>query len=109
MSPIRLRNLVLSDKHVCTLVFVKRESVLRPLQPPYDSQFFNIKHSVKPYKLRIHGNPTLISIARLKPAFVHNADDIFNIGKRDTETKPGLWKTRSGRRVHFLDYLVSSR
>ncbi|GFQ75700.1 pol polyprotein [Trichonephila clavata] len=92
----------------CTHVFVRRDSVRRPLQAPYDGPYPVIKRSDKFYKVNIHGKSTLISIDRLKPAFTHNVDDTLHIEKSDTETKPNLRKTRSGRRVHFPDYFVSS-
>ncbi|GFQ67424.1 transposon Tf2-9 polyprotein [Trichonephila clavata] len=97
------------ELHKCTHVFVRRDSVRRPLQVPYDGPYPVIKRSDKFYKVNIHDKPTSISIDRLKPAFTHNVDDTLHIEKSDTETKPNLRKTRSGRRVHFPDYFVSSR
>ncbi|GFY38380.1 pol polyprotein [Trichonephila inaurata madagascariensis] len=97
-----------SELHKCTHVFVRRDSVRRPLQAPYDGPYPVIKRSDKFYKVNIRGKPTSISIDRLKPAFMHNLDDTLYIEKSDTETKPNLRKTRSGRRVHFPDYFVSS-
>ncbi|GFX27666.1 pol polyprotein [Trichonephila clavipes] len=90
-------------------VFVRRDSVRRPLQAPYDGPYPVIKRSDKFYKVNIHGKPTSISIDRLKPAFTDNVDDILHLEESDAETKPNLRKTRSGHRVHFPDYFVSSR
>ncbi|GFY76400.1 pol polyprotein [Trichonephila inaurata madagascariensis] len=98
-----------SELHKCAHVFMRRDSVRRPLQAPYDGPYPVIKRSDKFYKVNIHGKPTSISIDRLKPAFTHNVDDTLHIEKSDTETKPNLRKSRSGRRVHFPDYFVSSR
>ncbi|GFS50232.1 pol polyprotein [Trichonephila inaurata madagascariensis] len=95
-----------SELHKCTHVFVRRDSVRRPLQAPYDGPYPVTKRSDK---VNIHGKPTSISIDRRKPAFTHNVDDTLHIEKSDAETKPNLRKTRSGRRVHFPDYFVSSR
>ncbi|GFR28701.1 pol polyprotein [Trichonephila clavata] len=98
-----------NEIHKCTHVFVRRDSVRRPLQAPYDGPYLVMKRSDKFYKVNIHGKLTSISIDRLKPAFTHNVDDTLHIEKSDTETKPSLRKTRSDRRVHFPDYFVSSR
>ncbi|GFT42440.1 pol polyprotein [Trichonephila clavipes] len=98
-----------SELHKCTHVFVKRDSVRRPLQAPNDGPYRVIKRSDKFYKLNIHGKPTSISTNRLKPAFTHNVDDTLHLEESDAETKPNLRKTRSSRRVHFPDYFVSSR
>ncbi|GFU82477.1 pol polyprotein [Trichonephila clavipes] len=98
-----------SELHKCTHVFVRRDSVRRPLQAPYDGPYPVIKRSDKFYKVNIHGKPTSISIDRLKPAFKHNVDDTLHLEDSDAQTKPNLRKTRSGRRVHFPHYIVSSR
>ncbi|GFR24967.1 gag-pol polyprotein [Trichonephila clavata] len=98
-----------SELHKFTPVFVRRDSVRRPLQAPYDGLYPVIKRSDKFYKVNIHGNPSSISTDRLKSAFTHNVDDTLHIEKSDTESKPNLRKTHYGRRVHFHDYLVSSR
>ncbi|GFR14497.1 pol polyprotein [Trichonephila clavata] len=97
------------ELHKSTHVFVRRDSVRRHLQALYDGLYHVINRSDKCYKVNIHGKPTSISIDRLKPAFTHNVDDTLHIEKSDTETKPNLRKTRSGRRVYFPDYFVSSR
>ncbi|GFW50900.1 gag-pol polyprotein [Trichonephila clavipes] len=112
-KPTRLRGkqtiFVHSELHKCTHVFVRQDSVRRPLQAPYDGPYPVIKRSAKFYKVNIHGKPTLISIDRLKPAFTDNVDDTLHLEESDEETKPNLRKTRSGRRVYFPDYFVSSR
>ncbi|GFY16287.1 hypothetical protein TNCV_2349321 [Trichonephila clavipes] len=65
-----------NELHKCTHMFVRRDSVRRPLQVPYDGPCPVIKRSDKFYKVSIHGKPT-------------------------SETKPNLRKTRSGRRDLF--------
>ncbi|GFV98768.1 hypothetical protein TNCV_2912851 [Trichonephila clavipes] len=86
-----------------------RLPVRRPFQAPYDGPYPVIKRSDKFSKVNIHGKPTSISIDRLKPAFTHNVDDTLHLEDSDAQTKPNLRKTRSGRRVHFPHYIVSSR
>ncbi|GFW42937.1 gag-pol polyprotein [Trichonephila clavipes] len=90
-----------SELHKCTHAFVRRDSVRRPLQAPYDDPYPVIKRSDKFYKVNIPGKPTSISIDRLKPAFTHNVDDTLHLEESDAETKRNLRKTRSGRRVHI--------
>ncbi|GFS72822.1 pol polyprotein [Trichonephila clavipes] len=98
-----------SELHKCTHVFVKRDSVRRPHQAPYDGPYHVFERSDKFYKVNIHGKPTSISTDRLKHAFTHNVDDTLHLEDSDVETKPNLRKTRSGRRVYFPYYFVSSR
>ncbi|GFX91329.1 gag-pol polyprotein [Trichonephila clavipes] len=97
------------ELHKCTHVFVRRDSVRRPLQAPYNDPYPVIKSSDKFYKVNIHSNPTSISIDRLKHAFTHNVDNTLHLEESDAEIKSNLRKTGSGRRVHFPDYFVSSR
>ncbi|GFR27610.1 hypothetical protein TNCT_446181 [Trichonephila clavata] len=93
----------------CTLVFVRRDSVRRPLQAPYDGPYPIINHSDKLYEVNIHGKPTSVSTDRLKSAFMHNLDDTLHKEKSEIGTKPNLRQIHSGRRVHFPDYFVSSQ
>ncbi|GFY71592.1 uncharacterized protein TNIN_339701 [Trichonephila inaurata madagascariensis] len=110
--PQKFRKLCFDSVHNLAHPAIRTTSklVLRlPLQASYDGPYPVIKRSDKFYKVNIHGKPTSISTDRLKPAFTHNVDNTVHIEKSDAETKPNLRKTRSGRRVQFPDYFVSSR
>lgn len=52
----------------CTHVFVRRDSVKRPLQPPYDGPFQVISRTPKYYHLAMRGKVDTVSVDRLKPA-----------------------------------------
>ncbi|GFS80149.1 pol polyprotein [Nephila pilipes] len=101
------------DLKTCTHVFVRRNSVRRPLQAPYDGLFLVLKHSDKLFKVNVDGKPTTISINRGKPAFMSNTDsDIIPSATKlslDTRAKTNLRQTRSGRHVPFPDYFVLAR
>ncbi len=51
--------------HPC---FVRRDSVKRPLQPPYDGPFRVISRNPKYYHLAMRGKVDTVSVDRLKPA-----------------------------------------
>jgi len=51
-----------------THVFVRRDSVRKPLQPPYDGPFRVISRTPNDYKLEMRGKTDTISIDRLKAA-----------------------------------------
>lgn len=56
-------------------VFVRDDTVLKPLQQPYEGPFRVIKRKEKSYKIDLKGKPKYVTIDRLKPAFVENDDD----------------------------------
>ena len=52
----------------CTHVFVRRDSVKKPVQPPYDGPFRVISRTPKYYQLEMRGKADTVSVDRLKPA-----------------------------------------
>ena len=54
--------------HSCTHVFVRRDSVKKPLQPPYDGPFRVVSRTPKFYHLEMRGKVDTVSVDRLKPA-----------------------------------------
>ncbi|GFQ77227.1 gag-pol polyprotein [Trichonephila clavata] len=50
------------ELHKCTHVFVRRDSVRRPFQAPYDGPYPVVKPSDKLYKVNIFGKSTSIAI-----------------------------------------------
>ncbi|GFT20152.1 pol polyprotein [Nephila pilipes] len=111
--PARQVVFVHKDLKTCTHVFVRRNSVRRPLQSTYDRPFLELKRSDKFFKTYVNGKPSIISIDRVKPAFMPNTDSYITPRATklspDTLAKTTLRQTRSSRHVNFLDYFVSSR
>lgn len=112
----------------CTHVFVRRDAVKTPLQPPYDGPFKVLSRQDKYYTLEMRGKSDTISIDRLKPAYIEHAVELEPSSTAPTTppppppppaplrkspirmstqaapiTKPKV--TRAGRRVHFPNKL----
>lgn len=81
----------------CSHVFVRIDSVKRPLQRPYDGPYEVLERHDKFLDLLISGKCQRISIDRLKPAFLCD-DSVANHPLEDTKTKV----TPSGHRIRFL-------
>ena len=60
----------------CTHVFVRNDAVKKPLQQPYDGPYRVIKKTNKVFTVDINGCTKVISIDRIKPAFMFN-DEII--------------------------------
>ena len=52
----------------CTHVFVRRDAVKKPLQPPYDRPYRVLQRQSKYYTLEMRGKKDTVSVDRLKPA-----------------------------------------
>ena len=73
----------------------------KSLQPPYDGPYPVVKRTDKYFTININGRNDTVSIDRLKPAHI-DSDDVYP--NTQTPTTPSQ-TTRSGRRVHFPQYL----
>ncbi|XP_017465505.1 PREDICTED: protein NYNRIN-like [Rhagoletis zephyria] len=78
-------------------VFVRTDSVRRPLQAPYEGPYLVLKRCEKYYKVDIRGKQVNVSIDRLKAAYVVNEDQ----ESTPSHTKQPEYHTRSGRKVRF--------
>ncbi|XP_067122354.1 uncharacterized protein [Centruroides vittatus] len=91
----------------CSHVFVRNDSVKKPLQAPYDGPYQVIARSNKHFTILIKGRDAVISVDRLKPAFIDTTtNDTSNppVNKTShpvTPTQPPITTTRSGRHVRF--------
>ena len=91
-----------------THVFVRRDSVKRPLQRPYDGPYKVLKRTDKFYTLDINGTHDTVSIDRLKPAYFESSSSTSTHSDSEVSTHtpvsfqpPPTRTTRSGRRVKF--------
>ena len=106
------------DSHVptslqtCTHVFVCRDAVRKPLQPPYDGPFKVISRSPKHFKIDLGTRTDTISIDRLKCAHMDTAISPTTSRNQPASTPSSppsslvdgpspVRLTRSGRQVHF--------
>lgn len=89
---------VYKDLATCTHVFVRNDAVRSPLTPPYDGPYEVIKRYDKYYKLQLPLRTSVVSLDRLKPAYIYNEtnDDGASPDLQDTRQP---YVTRSGRVV----------
>lgn len=90
------RMFVPKDLKTTKYVFVRVDTVKRPLQHPYEGPFEVLKRSDKYMELSVNGKKQTISIDRLKAAYLFN-DELME-QPTDNYTKV----TPSGHRVRFL-------
>ena len=58
------------DLTTCTHVFLRRDAVRKPLQPPYDGPFRVVSRADKHFTLDINGRQDTVTVDRLKVAYV---------------------------------------
>ena len=93
----------------CTHVFVRHDAVRKPLQKPYDGPYKVQKRTEKHYTIDMNGQSEVISIDRLKPAFLDFPPTEQSTlpplsAKRQPASPPPsapATVTRYGRRVHW--------
>lgn len=120
-----------ADSHVdsrlssCAYVFVRCDKVRKSLVPPYDGPFRVVSRGDRVLTIDRAGKNDVVSIDRLKPACIEEFDPSRSSTEQripassstrdDRETQrpepappPAETRTRSGRRVHFPDFLLLS-
>ena len=104
------------DLHSCTHVFVRNDSVRRPLQAPYDGPYRVLERADKFLTLDLGGRKDTVSLDRLKPAYLEVTPEVIEHNSLPPSTpSPPVpaptteppRATRSGRRVHFPKRLMS--
>ncbi|CAH8632587.1 unnamed protein product [Schistosoma mattheei] len=82
----------------CSHVFVRVDSVRKPLQQPYEGPFHVIARHEKTFKVDRHGRVEIVSIDRLKPAHVDDSALSGNLRFNARPIKPtsGILKSSSG-------------
>lgn len=105
---------------LCTHVFIRNDSVKSPLTQPYNGPFRVLKRTDKNFTVMVKGKEAVISVDRLKPAFLANDTDSEELlpapvptavqaplplpkpaDTSSTVPQPPKKTTRSGRVVHF--------
>ena len=107
-SPVREQSprkvYIHKDLPTSTHVFVRHDAVRKPLQPPYDGPYRVLKRADKHYTLEIGNRQEVVSLDRLKPAYME-CDHAPDIGidaptqATNQSTKFPVTVTRSGRQV----------
>ena len=101
----------------CSHGFIHRDSVRKPLQQPYDGPYQILSRADKHVTLDVNGKKTVISLDRLKPAYLDlPSSTSLPDPPQDKElvtdhnikiVSTGHTTTRSGRRVHWPKRLAS--
>ena len=97
----------------CTHVFVRRDAIRKPLQPPYDGPYKVLQRTEKYFVVEVKGKQDSISLDRLKPAHLDMEDNTDSVSSSPvtiepspaspniTEPQSTTRVTRSGRQVHY--------
>ncbi|UYV61770.1 hypothetical protein LAZ67_1006444 [Cordylochernes scorpioides] len=98
------------DLDTCSHVLVRKDFVKRALSPPYEGPFPVVSRSSKTFTVKINDQNKVISVNRLKPAFIKNTPQSFHDssilppmpdGAEETTPKTSSYTTRYGRHVRF--------
>ncbi|UYV83881.1 hypothetical protein LAZ67_X000498 [Cordylochernes scorpioides] len=96
------------DLDTCSHVFVRKDFVKRALSPPYEGPFPVVSRSSKTFTVKINDQNKVISVNRLKPAFIENTPQSFHDssilppmpdGAEETTPKTSSYTTRYGRHM----------
>ncbi|BHF61289.1 hypothetical protein SprV_0100426200 [Sparganum proliferum] len=96
----------------CDFVLVRNDAVRRPLQPPYDGPYKVLRRSDKAVVIDRNGKTEIVSIDRVKPAYIDDSDHSSSQHCTPPQTvmpphtggsPPPVRRTRSGRHVHWPD------
>ena len=86
----------------CKYVFVRNDTVRKPLTPAYQGPFKVIRHSNKHITIRRGNTTDTVSIDRTKPAFLENQHPTESTTpSSESAPTPSRQQTRSGRKVTF--------
>ncbi|UYV63696.1 hypothetical protein LAZ67_2005344 [Cordylochernes scorpioides] len=106
------KTIFFSHKHLdtCSHVFIRKDFVKRALSPPYEGPFPVVSRSSKTFTVKINDQDKVISVNRLKPAFIENTPQSFHDSlilppmpdsAEETTPKTSSYTTRYGRHVRF--------
>ncbi|UYV80191.1 hypothetical protein LAZ67_18001967 [Cordylochernes scorpioides] len=106
------QNNIFSHKDLDTSshVFIRKYFVKRALSPPYEGPFPVVSRSSKTFIVKINDQDKVISVNRLKPAFIENTSQSFHdssilppmpYSAEETTPKTSSYTTRYGRHIRF--------
>lgn len=100
---------IYKDLSTCTHVFLRNDTVRAPLTPPYDGPYEVLKRYDKYFKIQLPRRTTVVSLDRLKPAYIfkEEAEERSSTHQQEDTTSPPPvavnqqqpYITRSGRTV----------
>ncbi|KAK3894874.1 hypothetical protein Pcinc_001370 [Petrolisthes cinctipes] len=98
------KTFVSQELATCTHVFVRVDSVRKPLQPPYEGPFAVLKRTRKTMTINRNGSSYVVSIDRVKPAFLlHQSETATSISSyTNQQVPPGNASGRHKKTVSFL-------
>ena len=97
---------------MCTHMFICRDAIHTPLQPPYNGPFKVISRSTKSFKVDLGMCTDTVSIDRLKPAHL-DKDTMLpqptppEEPAAETTAEPQVQQTRSGQHVRFPEHYMA--
>ena len=116
-TPVRRKVHTDNELSSCTHVFVRKDSVRKPLQPPYDGPYRVLSREHKYFQLDLNGRQDTGSVDRLKVAHLDAASEETtpppSVSSPRPSTSPAsppptlpppTRTTRSRRRVHFRPF-----
>ena len=80
------KTFVSQDLSSCTHVFVRVDSVRKPLQPPYEGPFEVVRRTRKTVTINRNNSPDVISIDRVKPAYMMQPQDLMPTTRKPKKT-----------------------
>ncbi|XP_075533797.1 uncharacterized protein LOC142566801 [Dermacentor variabilis] len=93
-----------SELTSCRHMFVRHDAVHRPLQPPYNGPFRVLRRGEKQFTIDLRGRHEVVTLDRLKPAHIREADTVSHEPSSVTPPSNSLLvqtrqvtRTRSGR------------
>ncbi|UYV84957.1 hypothetical protein LAZ67_X004114 [Cordylochernes scorpioides] len=98
------------DLDTCSHVFISKDFVNRASSPPNEGPFPVVSRSSKTFTVKINDQNKVISVNRIKPAFIENTPQSFHDssilplmpdGAEETTPKTSSYTTRYGRHVRF--------
>lgn len=103
------RTFVHPDLSSATHVFVRHDGYRRPLQNPYDGPFLVESRRPKSFTLSVNGRSEIVSVDRLKPAYLDPPDSAVLTAPSAALPSPVAVQRKVPRHVHWDSHLPTIR